>query len=294
MENVWTCGDPSASVSIISLREREVLGFNWRKLCHDILTNTLGGLLVVFLISGALGGIGQWLLQGGVTLPGWLAVPLLGLVGFLLWGAWPRIKALLGSTQSTALILDRLDETEWLIILVFLKNMTETVSLNELSTAIDRVRFRIDQAADSLCERDLIERKEDVEPSPTFKLLQPGRDLLADVAQIFEPGTVQEEVERALQFSRSNTDEQAERLSADDLTEREVRTLKFYGKMDGSALSPGMLAEIADESHLWGEAAMDDLTDRGLLEFRYRGDAGRMYELTSDGRRLVLEEGWGL
>lgn len=81
-------------------------------------------------------------------------------------------------------------------------------------------------------------------------------------------------------------------LMPSDLTDREKRALRAFAKAREGALAARQLAQTTGKSRVWADAAIDNLKDRGLIQFYIKDDPGNVYRLTPQGRDLVLREGW--
>lgn len=266
-----------------------MLDLDWKQVLKDALVDALSR--AVFWISIAVFAVlitlGEWLLTAGVTVPGWLAGLLLGLLAVLTWAAWPRLNGLFRTRPPAPEAPVVWEDLDVRIMHLFWLLSESSLDLDYLDDAFKQEhRFRIRQAADRLVDRGMLETSE--ARGASYRLTSKGRDFCVglddDVQQLRKA--------READADRSQIAELDEGLNVDDLTEREVRGLKAFAVKDGSALADWQVAEIADQSNVWGEAAIEDLERRGLVKFHHEADPGNMYKLTSAGKRIVLEEGW--
>lgn len=168
-----------------------MFGLDWKQILHDTLANTVSGLIILAVASGALGVAGHWLLQGGVTVPGWLALPLAGLFGVLAWAAWPQIMnrfSLSESHQSHAadlpvadeITIDDLSELQIAMLQMYATAEGGTHKAHELAPVLDKNKIEVEHALEDLEDKGLLRSHHNYKYGTRYALRGKGKAFLVE------------------------------------------------------------------------------------------------------------------
>lgn len=149
----------------------------WKKVLHDAIAQAASK-AIVWISLAVLGGLvflGEWLLNTGVVLPGWLVGLLAGVILVLGWAAWPRVA------DQDGVAADPENELQEQIIRSYVDRSDDYANLTELSESVVARRVRLRLEADRMADAGLLEYMDHMHNDEYYRITRKGREWLVRV-----------------------------------------------------------------------------------------------------------------